>query len=249
MAERHAAATYVEAITAGEADRRARQAFQNLVLRIATPGAVLFDFGAGPGLDARFYAEHGFTVGAYDVDPEMRDYFHTHCLDLIRQRRVTLADGAYPEFVSSDTVPGGHPIELVTSNFAPLNLIDNLQPLFARLHRITAPGARVLASVLSPYFIGDMKYGWWWRNAFNLWRTGRYSVAGAKGPIVRRSLAEFARASQPHFTLERVFPGAPSLPGYAHGIDVSQGGGRAWVQLTKAQYMFLLFRKCAYTHT
>jgi SAM-dependent methyltransferase len=245
MAEQHAAATYVEAITAGEADRRARKAFQDLVLRIATPGAVLFDFGAGPGLDVKFYAEHGFTVGAYDVDPAMRDYFQAHCLDLIRDGRVTLAAGSYQEFVSSDGIPGDYPIDLVTSNFAPLNLIEDLQPLFARLHRITAPEATVLASVLSPYFIGDMKYGWWWRNAFRLWRAGRYSVAGAKGPIVRRSLADFAQASEPHFTLERVFPGAPSLPGYARGIDVRQGGGRAWVQLTQAQYMFLLFRKCA----
>jgi len=57
MAEKYTAATYVAAITAGEADRRARKAFQDLVLRIATPGAVLFDFGAGPGLDARFYAD------------------------------------------------------------------------------------------------------------------------------------------------------------------------------------------------
>ena len=245
MAEKHAAATYVEAITAGEADRRARQAFQDLVLRIATPGTVLFDFGAGPGLDARFYAEHGLTVGAYDVDPEMRDYFHAHCLDLIREGRVTLTNGTYPEFICSDVLPGGHPIDLVTSNFAPLNLIENLQPLFARLHGITAPHATVLASVLSPYFVGDMKYGWWWRNAFSLWRAGRYSVPGAKGPIVRRRLADFARAGQPHFRLERVFPGAPALPGYADGIDVSQGSGYAWVQLTKARYMFLLFRKCA----
>ena len=245
MTEKHAAASYVEAITAGEADRRARKAFQDLVLRIATPGAVLFDFGAGPGLDARFYAEHGFTVGAYDVDPEMRDYFHAHCLDLIGEGRVTLTHGAYPEFLSSGAAPRGRPIELVTSNFAPLNLIENLQALFATLHRITVPEARVLASVLSPYFIGDIKYGWWWRNAFSLWRAGRYSVAGAKGPIVRRRLADFARAAQPHFTLERVFPGAPSLPGYAHGIDVSRGPGRAWAQLTKSQYMFLLFRKCA----
>lgn len=245
MAEKLAAATYVEAITAGEADRRARKAFQDLVLRIATPGAVLFDFGAGPGLDARFYAEHGFTVGAYDVDPEMRDYFQAHCLDLIREGRVTLTNGTYPEFVASDAAPGGHPIELVTSNFAPLNLIENLQPLFARLHSITTPEATVLASVLSPYFVGDIKYGWWWRNAFNLWRVGRYSVAGAKGPIVRRRLADFARAGQPHFALERVFPGIASMPGYAQGIDVSQGLGRAWVQLTRTQYMFLLFRKCA----
>jgi hypothetical protein len=57
MSEIQAGADYVEAITALQSDRSARSAYQDLVLRIATPGAALFDFGAGPGIDARFYAE------------------------------------------------------------------------------------------------------------------------------------------------------------------------------------------------
>ena len=66
---------YERAMSASESDRRARSAFQQLVLSIAPAGAALYDFGAGTGIDARFYAEHGFTVGAYDVDPAMREHF------------------------------------------------------------------------------------------------------------------------------------------------------------------------------
>ena len=58
------------------------------------------DFGAGPGIDARFFAERGFTVDAYDVDPRMRDFFADHCRDLIDSGRVTLDGSAYREFLA-----------------------------------------------------------------------------------------------------------------------------------------------------
>src|SRR4029077_822127 len=92
-------AEYVEQITAGESDRRARAAFLDLVLSIAQPGATLFDFGAGTGMDARFYAESGFRVRAYDVDREMCGFFSAHCRDLMEAGRVTLESGAYRDFL------------------------------------------------------------------------------------------------------------------------------------------------------
>ena len=243
MSTNHAGAGYVEAITGSASDLRARAAFQDLVLRIARPGAALFDFGAGPGLDARFYAERGFTVAAYDVDPEMREYFCVHCRDLMQEGQVALDGGTYQDFLARKTVPPGRLVELVTSNFAPLNLIEDLRPLFAKFHDLTKPDGKVLASVLSPYFIGDMKYGWWWRNAARLWHEGRFSLAGARGPIVRRRLADFAGQSLPYFTLERIFPGLLLPPKHeAVGVDASRGS-HAWLRVTTCRYMFLLFRK------
>src|ERR1700722_20216278 len=91
---------YVKQITALDSDRRARSAFQALVLSIAPPGGTLFDFGAGTGMDARFYAEHGLTVAAYDVDPNMREYFSEYCRDLIETGRVTLDCGSHREFLA-----------------------------------------------------------------------------------------------------------------------------------------------------
>src|SRR5580704_4836900 len=86
----HTGEVYFRRITALERNRRVRSAFQDLVLRIAAPGAALFDFGAGPGIDARFFAERGFTVRTYDVDPRMSDFFADHCGDLIEAGSVTL---------------------------------------------------------------------------------------------------------------------------------------------------------------
>jgi SAM-dependent methyltransferase len=223
-------AEYDRAITALESDRRARSAFQQLVLSIAPAGAALYDFGAGTGIDARFYAEHGFTVGAYDVDPAMREHFAIACRALIEAGRISLDAGSYPQFLSCSTLNGGRRVGLITSNFAPLNLIADLARLFEKFHALILADGRVLVSVLNPYFVGDMRYAWWWRNALRLWRVGHYSVAGAQAPIVRRRPADFARQSAPWFALTRVFPGLPS-------------GRRSLLRLVTCRFMFLLFEK------
>jgi SAM-dependent methyltransferase len=235
-------AEYVEQITALESDRRARRAFHDLVLRIVPHHAALFDFGSGTGMDARFYAERGFTVAAYDVDEKMREFFAAHCRDLIDAGQVTLEGGGYRDFLASKTAGGS--IDLVTANFAPLNLIDDLRELFAKFYALTGPDGRVLASVLNPCFLGDLKYGWWWRNALRLWRDGRFSVQGAQAPIVRRRLANFAAQSAPYFTLKRVFRGLPSSSERdVAGVDVSGGPRYTGLRVSTCRFMFLLFEK------
>jgi len=240
-------AEYVRQLTALESDRRARSAFQELALRVAPPEAALFDFGSGTGMDARFYAERGCTVAAYDVDPEMCEFFAAHCRDLMDSGRVTLETGGYRDFLARTTLGGGRTIDLVTSNFAPLNLVDDLRELFAKFHALTGPNGKVLASVLNPYFIGDLAYGWWWCNSLRLWRTGRYSVPGAQAPIVRRRFTNIAEHSAPYFTLRRVFPGVPpAAGGRAHGGRVTVDIRYAWLRIAACRYAFLLFEKQPY---
>ena len=83
----------------------------------------------------------------------------------------------------------------------------------------------MLASVLSPYFVGDIKYRWWWSDWRRLRRAGHFAVAGARGPIVRRRLADFAVQSEPYFALKRVFPGVPSYSNrHVEGIDMGRPG-------------------------
>jgi SAM-dependent methyltransferase len=237
-------AEYVAQITARESDRRARAAFRDLVLRIAPAGATLFEFGAGTGMDARFYAERGFSVWAYDVDPQMCEFFTAHCREQMATGRVALETGLYRNFLARPRPGDGRRVDLVTANFAPLNLIDNLQELFAKFHALTAPGGKVLASVLSPYFLGDARYRWWWRNLPSLAREGRFAVAGSQAPIVRRRLADFAAQSTPYFKLERVFRGLPARRARpAEGIAVGGGTRGAWLRLTTCRFMFLLFAR------
>jgi SAM-dependent methyltransferase len=242
--EASAGGEYVKQITASESDRRTRAAFQALALSIVPPGGSLFDFGAGTGMDARFYAEQGLTVGAYDVDPKMCEYFSEYCRDLIDAGRVTLDLGTYREFLAGQSLKVGLGVDLVTANFAPLNLIADLRELFAKFHALTGPNGKVLVSVLSPYFVGDMRYGWWWRNAFRLRRQGHYSVQGSHVPIIRRRLAEFARYSAPYFMLTRVLPGLPPIwARNSSGVDVSGGTRYTWLCTIRSLFMFLLFEK------
>ena len=240
----HTGAVYFKRITALESDRRARMAFQDLVLRIAPPGAALLDFGAGPGIDARFFAERGFSVDAYDVDPKMCEFFTSYCRDFIASGRVALDCGAYAEFLARDALPSGRRIDLVISNFAPLNQVDDLRPLFAKFHALTVPRGKVLASVLTPYFIGDLRSRWWWQRAPRLWRDGHFPVRGVLAPPhTRRRLADFAELSAPHFRLVRAFRGLPSVWGReSRGARV--GRGRCgWLPLTTSRFMFLLFER------
>jgi SAM-dependent methyltransferase len=238
----HSGQDYVEAITARRSDRLARSAFQALVQEIASPGAALFDFGAGPGIDAKFYAEQGYVLQAYDVDPQMCEYFSVHCRNFMQTGQVSLERGTYEDFLARKIV-NDRRVALITSNFAPLNLIDDLQGLFAKFSALTGQGGKVLASVLSPYFVGDMRYAWWWRNSRRLLRDGHFSVRGSQASIVRRRLANYADQCAPHFTLTRVFPGLPSRRGEMNGVDWSRARGHAWIRLTTCRFMFLLFEK------
>jgi SAM-dependent methyltransferase len=204
MTAAHTGAEYVRAITARESDRRARAAFRELVLRLAPPGGTLFDFGAGAGLDARYFAERGFAVLAYDNDPRMCGFLAHHCRDLIAGGRVSLETGDFAEFLARRPPSADRRADVVTANFAPLNLISDLRALFTKFDTLTTPEGRVVASLLSPYHPGDMRYAWWWRNLPRLCRLGQYSVRGASGEIVRRTPANLAAQCAPAFILEQV---------------------------------------------
>jgi SAM-dependent methyltransferase len=234
-------ADYVVQITARASDRRARAAFQHLVGQLLPAPARIFDFGCGTGIDARHYAQAGYCVQAYDVDQAMCDYFSRHCAELLAAGSICLLRGAYRDFLTRSH-PRAARVALVTANFAPLNLIADLPALFAALHGLTAPGGRVLASMLNPYYCGDARYGWWWRNLPALLQRGQYAVPGAQADIQRRGLKNLAAQCAPYFTLERVFAGS------ARDTAARQRGfvpGRAsWRHLLACRFMFLLFARC-----
>jgi SAM-dependent methyltransferase len=246
VSSKHVGAAYAAAITALASDRRARDAFRRLVLSIAPPGAVLYDFGAGTGLDARFYAECGLTVGIYDADPEMCAYARRHCQDLIDAGKVTLDRGSYADFLAG-TLTVERRVELVTANFAPLNLIADLPALFARLHALTSRNGQLLASVLSPCYLGDLRYRWWWTHAGRLVRDGSFAIAGAHGWIIRRTVREYARRCAPYFELVEAYGSSPRVPWRNRAAPRAWSAG-AWLQAACCRYLFLRFRRSELVH-
>jgi SAM-dependent methyltransferase len=229
---------YVAAITAVASDRRARRAFRDLVLEMTAPGSCIFDFGAGPGIDAKFYAECGFRVVAYDADPRMCASFARHCRREIDSGQIHLYQGEYRNFLELQipAIRQQYGIDAVTANFAPLSLIDDPHELFAKLHALTGPNAMFFASVLSPEFIGDMRYAWWWANRMTYWRRGHFRVAGETASIFRRSLGNFAAQAAPYFTLQNAIRGLPRKAG-----SRIRSSGR--LALALSRYTFLVFAK------
>ena len=234
-----AGAEYVQALTARESDRRARAAFQARALGLAPAGARIYDFGAGPGLDARHYALAGRRVEAYDIDPTMCEYFAGYCADLIERGVVVLHAPDYGAFLGAAPRAPQAAADLVTANFAPLNLVTDLGALFAALAALLRPGGRMLASVLNPYYAGDLRYGWFWRNLPRFLASGRFAVPGAQALIWRRSLAVYAACAAPYFVLERVHRDDPDDAG--GGLDPHAPGAR-W-RLTGSRFMFLQLRR------
>jgi SAM-dependent methyltransferase len=227
---------YIATMSARVSDRRARTAFCDLAMQTVAPGAVIFDFGAGPGIDAKLYAEHGYHVFAYDVDSQMCETFLMHCRRQIELQHVALYEGSYQNFLDSvASFTDSAAIDLITANFAPLSLVDDPHALFALFHTITKNNGKILLSVLNPYYLGDMRYVWWWRNLITFVRRGHYVVPGGTWNIHRRSAKNFSTASAPYFVLKAATRGMPG--------NIPRRGLLRIPFLATSRFMFLLFEK------
>lgn len=238
MLEAQRATAYLATITRRASDRRARSTFQFLVGQLCAPGSHILDLGCGPGIDPKAYVARGFRVSAYDHDPQMVELASVTCRSEIGSGQLRLHCGDHRDVLRE--APAACPVDLVTANFAPLNLIVDLPEAFATFNRVLGRKGQVLVSVLSPYFLGDLKYGWWWQHLPALARTGQYTLAGERGPVIRRCLDAYARAAAPYFTLVRLW-----RCGSSAGIRVVAGrpGRLAWLRLSSCRFMFLLFRR------
>src|ERR1700730_12627820 len=91
----------IRAITRLESERPVRGAVHALDWNITAPGACIFDFGAGPGIDAKFYAQQGFKVVAYDVDARLCASFAEYCRAEMDSRQIELFQGDYRHFLDA----------------------------------------------------------------------------------------------------------------------------------------------------
>jgi len=231
---------YVTALTAADEDRVCRAAFLELALHLGRPGGAVLDFGCGPGIDARVYADLGRRVYAYDIDPAMCAYVRDTCARDIEAQRLRLVECSYPEFLdaSSALFP---PVELITANFAPLNLVPAPAALFRRFAAMLEPAGRVLVSILNPWHRGDLQYAWWWRGLPQLLRQGRYSVPGAQSPITRWLPGRLAREAGAGFALDAIH--APPAQGQVAARRVEPASPADWAAIAASRYLFLTLRR------
>jgi SAM-dependent methyltransferase len=231
---------YVKALTAADDDRVCRAAFLDLALRLGPPRAVVLDFGCGPGLDAHVYAEHGWRVYAFDVDASMCAYVRDTCARDIEAQRIRLVECSYPEFL--DSAAGQFPsMDLITANFAPLNLVPEPATLFRRFAALLRPAGLVLASILNPLHRGDMRYPWWWRGLPQLLTQGQYSVPGSQAPITRWLPGRLVHEAGAAFALDAIH--APSAHGPVAARRVDSASPPDWPAIAAARYLFLTLRR------
>lgn len=207
----HTGEQYHEFMLASRRDREVRDRFRRMALDLLPAGADILDFGAGTGIDAKVYAANGHTTFAHEPAQAMQDCLLRHCRDEIARKTVIPV-----------VRPLAHKVHAVTANFAVLNHIVDQPSLFEECSRVVDRGGFFLASMLSPWYLGDASHRWWWANVTNLVRSGSYPSPG-ESRIHRFAPSAVARAAAPHFRLERLVP-----RGFGLAIHL---------------YMFLLFRR------
>jgi SAM-dependent methyltransferase len=157
------AAGYDAQMSLHPSDVLARRAFVDLVGRQVSPGSTLLDFGCGTGLDAREYVRRGYRVLAYDHSPGMMARLSERCHSEIESGDITTCSDGYSSFLNEfpwSGAPGA-----VVSNFAVLNLIPDLEPLFETFARHLAPPGWVIVNILNPMHWTRLRTSAWWRMA------------------------------------------------------------------------------------
>lgn len=192
-------------------DQLVRDRFQELALSLLPPGASVLDFGAGTGIDAKVYAAKGHPTFVYEPSGANSGYLALHCREEIERKAIATVSPSLDCQVHA-----------VTANFAVLNHIRDQAALFEQLSRVVHPGGFVLASLLNPYYLADVRYRWWRANLWNLLRRGHYAI-DSESRIHRFAPRVVARAAAAHFQLESVLP---------------RGLG-----MTNQLYLFLLLRR------
>jgi ubiquinone/menaquinone biosynthesis C-methylase UbiE len=156
---------YDSRLTSNPHDILARRAFQALVTRHVDAGSTLLDFGCGTGIDALHFAENGYRVTAYDTSPGMIQQMELRCGSKIAAGEITSCCASYRDFLDGRmSLPRA---SAVTADFAVLNSIRDLTPLFNRFSQILEPPGWIILSILNPMHWLRLKQAKWWRDTWN----------------------------------------------------------------------------------
>jgi SAM-dependent methyltransferase len=177
---------YDACLSGSPANALAREAFQDLVRRYTADGGLVLDFGCGTGLDALEYASTGYHVLAYDNSPGMLSQLRLRCKNEIAAGSVIPSSMDYPAFLRN--LPQYPRPDTVAANFAVLNSIGDLRPLFEGFGARMAPGGCLIASLLNPLHWSRVKTHRWW------------------GVVLRRPREPWAHMTEPYLNYLHFIP-------------------------------------------
>lgn len=159
------------------ANRRLRDAFRGRVLAGAERDGPILDFGCGTGTDALWYAGAGRRVIAYDISESMLAVLRDRCAAEIAIGTVAPVSGPLERLIPE--LARAAPIAAIAANFAVLSHVHRPGPLLRTLARYLEPGGSIVASLLNPFCVSDMRRRWWWRAAIRAPFTGSVRLDGA----------------------------------------------------------------------
>lgn len=238
-AERSAAAydalapAYDQQLSTTAADAGTREAFRALVRTLVQPGSCILDFGCGTGVDAKWYADEGYRVLAYDNASGMLQQLRQRCRAEIRSGTIQVLEARYEDFLKAPSLP--EKPSAVTANFAVLNLIDDVGGLFEAFATQMRTGGLVIASLLNPFCLRDARYRWWWRGLPRLLSTGTFRLRGREADTIRRTVNTIRVAARPRFRQIEVGQDGGPMKGPRAAPLLSAFGSRWW-----ATYSFMV---------
>jgi SAM-dependent methyltransferase len=214
------------------ANRAIRDAFRSRVSELAGASGTILDFGCGTGTDAAWYEARGHRVVAYDISSGMVNVLRSVNVDAVARERILPVAGNLDDLEQTlRTLP---PVDAIAANFAVLNHVHDLEPLFHTLSTHLRSGASLVASLLNPVHRSDMRQRWWWRGALQSLRSGAIEYRGDV-TTYRHYLRTIRRASRPHLELSEV--GRTD----ADGRWSSERMG--WREVVRQQFVFVVLRK------
>lgn len=215
-------------------NRAMREAFRARVADIAGQSGTILDFGCGTGTDAAWYAARGHRVVAYDVSAGMVDVLRARCSSEIARGSVIPIVGDLEAL--EDALRRHAPIDAVAANFAALNHVPDLEPVFGVLAPHLRAGGVLVASLLNPLQRTDVRRRWWFKRMWiNLWR----DTVVVRGEVVtyRHQVRALRRMARRWFTIEEI----------AHVDDTGRWSTArsSWRDLRRREFRFFVLRKRA----
>lgn len=130
------------------------------------------------------------------------------------------------------------PFDAIAANFAVLNHVDDLEPVFRTLAPHLRSGGVLVASLLNPRYETDVRWRGWWKLVPASLRSGAITYRGMVTTHRHyHYMRTIRRMARPHLTWEEL--------GHIDGTGSWSAESTGWRETLKQQFRFVVLRRGA----